>query len=164
MNSSCRSCLVRICWSRVARAERKLRKGSTSCPPARGVDLLQKIVEILRFGLLERRSTGRGTLEYRISEQGMDRLRWLRSHKGSEHENRRCEARQTLAKTLLSSSSRFNLCNVRLLAYGRIGHRHCRLGQLYCFLQFLEAFRLSAMRIRQFVTPTDSRACRCPEL
>src|ERR1700732_4924461 len=30
------------------------------------------------FGLLERRSRGRGTLEYRISEQGRSRLRWLR--------------------------------------------------------------------------------------
>ena len=34
------------------------------------------------FGLLERRSRGRGTLEYRISEQGMVRLRWLRSKRG----------------------------------------------------------------------------------
>ena len=34
-----------------------------------------------RFGLLERRSTGRGTLEYRISEQGVTRLRWLRSQR-----------------------------------------------------------------------------------
>jgi hypothetical protein len=32
-----------------------------------------------RFGLLERRSTGRGTLKSRISEQGVTRLRWLRS-------------------------------------------------------------------------------------
>ena len=31
------------------------------------------------FGLLERRSSGRGTLEYKISEQGTARLRWLRS-------------------------------------------------------------------------------------
>jgi hypothetical protein len=31
------------------------------------------------FGLLERRSGGRGTLEYRISELGKSRLRWLRS-------------------------------------------------------------------------------------
>jgi hypothetical protein len=35
-----------------------------------------------RFGLLERRSSGRGTLEYRISDQGADRLRWLRSQRG----------------------------------------------------------------------------------
>jgi hypothetical protein len=34
------------------------------------------------FGLLERRSRGRGTLEYRISDQGLDRLRWLRSRRG----------------------------------------------------------------------------------
>lgn len=33
------------------------------------------------FGLLERRSRGRGTLEYRISELGRARLRWLRSHR-----------------------------------------------------------------------------------
>jgi DNA-binding IclR family transcriptional regulator len=33
-----------------------------------------------KFGLLERRSLGRGTLEYRISEAGNARLRWLRSH------------------------------------------------------------------------------------
>ena len=33
------------------------------------------------FGLLERRSRGRGTLEYRISELGRWRLRWLRSQK-----------------------------------------------------------------------------------
>jgi hypothetical protein len=32
-----------------------------------------------RFGLLERRSIGKGTLEYRISEAGLARLRWLRS-------------------------------------------------------------------------------------
>jgi len=32
-----------------------------------------------RFGLLERRSWGKGTLQYRISEDGADRLRWLRS-------------------------------------------------------------------------------------
>jgi hypothetical protein len=30
------------------------------------------------FGLLERRSAGRGTLEYRISDTGLARLRWLR--------------------------------------------------------------------------------------
>jgi hypothetical protein len=35
-----------------------------------------------RFGLLERRSSGRGTLEYRISEGGAVRLRWLRSQRG----------------------------------------------------------------------------------
>ena len=35
-----------------------------------------------RFGLLERCSTGRGTLEYRISEQGVTRPRWLRSQRG----------------------------------------------------------------------------------
>jgi len=34
-----------------------------------------------RFGLLERRSWGRGSLEYRISEGGVARLRWLRSHR-----------------------------------------------------------------------------------
>jgi hypothetical protein len=34
------------------------------------------------FGLLERRSQGRGALEYRISELGRDRLRWLRSQRG----------------------------------------------------------------------------------
>ena len=32
-----------------------------------------------RFGLLERRSRGRGTLQYRLSEAGRSRLRWLRS-------------------------------------------------------------------------------------
>jgi hypothetical protein len=31
------------------------------------------------FGLLERRTQGRGTLEYRISDLGRSRLRWLRS-------------------------------------------------------------------------------------
>jgi DNA-binding IclR family transcriptional regulator len=35
-----------------------------------------------RFGLLERRSKGKGTLEYRISEVGLARLRWLRSKQG----------------------------------------------------------------------------------
>jgi len=34
-----------------------------------------------RFGLLERRSSGRGTLEYRISEVGTARLRWLCSQR-----------------------------------------------------------------------------------
>jgi predicted transcriptional regulator len=33
------------------------------------------------FGLLERRSRGRGTLEYRITEDGRKRLRWLRSER-----------------------------------------------------------------------------------
>jgi len=32
-----------------------------------------------RFGLLDRRFSGRGTLEYRISQGGVARLRWLRS-------------------------------------------------------------------------------------
>jgi hypothetical protein len=31
-----------------------------------------------RFGLLERRSLGRGTLEYRISSRGAARHRWLK--------------------------------------------------------------------------------------
>lgn len=31
------------------------------------------------FGLLERRSRGQGTLEYRITDLGRSRLRWLRS-------------------------------------------------------------------------------------
>lgn len=34
------------------------------------------------FGLLERRSQGRGTLEYRISELGRSILRWLHSQRG----------------------------------------------------------------------------------
>lgn len=34
------------------------------------------------FGLLERRSLGKGTLQYRISDGGIERLRWLRSHQG----------------------------------------------------------------------------------
>jgi hypothetical protein len=35
-----------------------------------------------RFGLLERRSCNGDVLKYRISEEGIARLRWLRSHKG----------------------------------------------------------------------------------
>jgi hypothetical protein len=35
-----------------------------------------------RFGLLERRFSGKGTLEYKISEGGAARLRWLRSQRG----------------------------------------------------------------------------------
>jgi hypothetical protein len=35
-----------------------------------------------RFGLLERRSGGKGTLEYKISGGGVARLRWLRSRRG----------------------------------------------------------------------------------
>src|SRR5271154_6695018 len=35
-----------------------------------------------RFGLLERRSSGKGTLEYKISDGGTARLRWLRSKRG----------------------------------------------------------------------------------
>jgi hypothetical protein len=35
-----------------------------------------------RFGLLERRLSDRGTLEYRITEEGVVRLHWLRSHRG----------------------------------------------------------------------------------
>ena len=34
------------------------------------------------FSLLERRFRGRGALEYRISELGRSRLRWLRSQRG----------------------------------------------------------------------------------
>ncbi len=34
------------------------------------------------FGLLERRYLGKGTLAYRISDAGLARLRWLRSHRG----------------------------------------------------------------------------------
>jgi hypothetical protein len=34
-----------------------------------------------RFGLLERRWSGRGTLEYRITELGMSRLCWIRSQR-----------------------------------------------------------------------------------
>jgi DNA-binding IclR family transcriptional regulator len=34
-----------------------------------------------KFGLLERRSSGKGTLKYRISEVGVARLRWLRSQR-----------------------------------------------------------------------------------
>ena len=34
------------------------------------------------FGLLERRSRGRGTLQYRITDEGIARLRWLRSQRG----------------------------------------------------------------------------------
>ena len=33
------------------------------------------------FRLLERRSRGRGTLEYRITDLGRSRLRWLRSQR-----------------------------------------------------------------------------------
>lgn len=33
------------------------------------------------FCLLERRSIGKGTLEYRISEAGLARLHWLRSQR-----------------------------------------------------------------------------------
>ena len=35
-----------------------------------------------RFGLLDRRCWGRGTLQYRISNGGTARLRWLRSQRG----------------------------------------------------------------------------------
>ena len=35
-----------------------------------------------KFGLLERRSLGGGNLEYRISNGGIARLRWLRSQRG----------------------------------------------------------------------------------
>jgi DNA-binding IclR family transcriptional regulator len=34
-----------------------------------------------RFGLLERRSTGTGTLKYKLSEAGAARHRWLHSQK-----------------------------------------------------------------------------------
>ena len=33
------------------------------------------------FGLLDRRSIGKGTLEYRISDAGLARLRWLRAQR-----------------------------------------------------------------------------------
>jgi hypothetical protein len=47
--------------------------------PARSVWTYLK--RLWSFGLLDRRSRGRGTLEYRISEQGVTRLRWLRSQR-----------------------------------------------------------------------------------
>jgi hypothetical protein len=34
-----------------------------------------------KFRLLERRSDGRGTLQYKISDCGLARLRWLRSRR-----------------------------------------------------------------------------------
>jgi hypothetical protein len=52
---------------------------------ARGLDFLPRrsawtyFKRLWRFGLLERRSFGKGTLEYRISKTGVARLRWLRS-------------------------------------------------------------------------------------
>jgi hypothetical protein len=33
------------------------------------------------FGLLDRRSVGKGTLEYRINHAGVARLRWLRAQR-----------------------------------------------------------------------------------
>src|SRR5690242_4136147 len=48
--------------------------------PARSVWTYLK--RLSSFSLLERRSRGRGTLEYRISELGQKRLRWLRSQRG----------------------------------------------------------------------------------
>jgi len=48
-------------------------------PPARSAWTYFK--RLWSFGLLERRSRGRGTLEYGISDQGLDRLRWLRSRR-----------------------------------------------------------------------------------
>jgi DNA-binding IclR family transcriptional regulator len=36
-----------------------------------------------RFGLLERRFFGRGTLQYRISKAGVERLEWIRTRKGA---------------------------------------------------------------------------------
>jgi hypothetical protein len=33
------------------------------------------------FGLLNRRSVGKGTLEYRINDAGVARLRWLRAQR-----------------------------------------------------------------------------------
>jgi DNA-binding IclR family transcriptional regulator len=34
-----------------------------------------------RFGLLEKRSFGKGTLQYKISDEGTARLKWLRSQR-----------------------------------------------------------------------------------
>ncbi len=34
-----------------------------------------------RFGLLQRRFSGKGTLQYRISKAGVARLQWLRAEK-----------------------------------------------------------------------------------
>jgi hypothetical protein len=47
--------------------------------PARAVWSYLK--RLWRFGLLEKRSSGKGTLEYRISDTGVARLRWLRSRR-----------------------------------------------------------------------------------
>jgi hypothetical protein len=52
---------------------------SRFCTPA---GLWTYLKRLWKFGLLERRSSGSGTLEYRISEGGALRLRWLRSHRG----------------------------------------------------------------------------------
>jgi DNA-binding IclR family transcriptional regulator len=47
-------------------------------PPRSAWSYLKRLWQ---FGLLERRSLGRGTLEYRISDTGIARLRWLRSRR-----------------------------------------------------------------------------------
>jgi hypothetical protein len=38
-----------------------------------------------RFGLLEYRSFGKGTLQYRITKAGTARLEWIRSGKGTSY-------------------------------------------------------------------------------
>jgi DNA-binding IclR family transcriptional regulator len=54
---------------------------------ARGLDFWPRrsawtyLKRLSKFGLLEKRERGRGTLEYRISEAGEVRLRWLRSRR-----------------------------------------------------------------------------------
>lgn len=37
------------------------------------------LCRLSRFGLLDKRSTGRSTLQYRISERGLSRLKWLKA-------------------------------------------------------------------------------------
>jgi len=59
-------------WLRPDEATERLR-----FTPARAVWTYLK--RLWGFGLLERRSRGRGTLEYRISDLGQVRLRWLHS-------------------------------------------------------------------------------------
>jgi hypothetical protein len=56
-------------WERLHRPQRLARRREL-----RRIEVTQQAAQPWRFGLLERRSSGRGTLEFRISEVGAARL------------------------------------------------------------------------------------------
>ena len=93
-------------------------------------------VFVWSFGLLERRSRGRGTLEYRISDAGRARLRWLRSQNG-----------QTGSMTLIAESeSRLDVPCLELKRHAEACRKtawrsHCRSRKQACKVDDVQPIR-----------------------